>query len=350
MNSQLINNVKMNNREIAAEYNEIQLLDLKDYYSKYESIIRKVKRVQAIAGYPKDKVKEMQLRSMIKRLNGENILAKRTGDQKIIVSITSYPKRLSKAPAAIMSMMMQTVKPDRVILWLGEDECKDYKLPPIFKKLCDAGLEIKYRKDLGVHTRWYYGIKENPNDVVIIMDDDIMYDNYIIEKLMESYKRNPNAVSALCFNRIRFNDDCSIKPYEEWITACRYKNKRLTNQIMAVEVGGTLYPPQALPEEAFNKEVFMTLSPKQDDIWLRIMEVINGTYVVPAQEESKVWGQVIRGTQRNLALGISNMAYGGNDKQLHDILNKYNQWYNEYTLEEIMAADIDVKKLTKRNS
>ena len=56
-----------------------------------------------------------------------NSFKKHSLDKELIVSLTSYPKRFDILPITIQSLLNQTVKPDRIILWLYE---KDYfRLP-----------------------------------------------------------------------------------------------------------------------------------------------------------------------------------------------------------------------------
>ena len=48
--------------------------------------------------------------------------------QKIIVSLTSYPKRFRYLHLTVKSLLLQTVKPDKIILYLGDD-ARDVPLP-----------------------------------------------------------------------------------------------------------------------------------------------------------------------------------------------------------------------------
>jgi hypothetical protein len=63
---------------------------------------------------------------------------------ELIVSLTSYPRRFPILDFAIRSLLNQTVRPDRVILWLAEDDVT--YLPSAVRRL--AGLEIRTCRDL----------------------------------------------------------------------------------------------------------------------------------------------------------------------------------------------------------
>lgn len=328
------------NAEIASKKYLQKLSEMEKDYNSFTSLVNKKKRIKSICKYPKDRILEKAQLEFLRHINGR-ILNTEKREKKITVSITTFPGRIKKAPAAIATMLRQTMMPDKVILWLGEDVFPDRLLPKIYRKLEMAGVEIRFIKDIGVHTRWYYGIKENPDDIVIIADDDVMYKEFVIERLYNSYKRYPNCVSALSFLNMQFTDDCKLMKYEDWYSPMNVK-KVPSYRFMAVESGGVLYPPHILPEEAFNKEVFLKITPKQDDLWLKCMEVINGIKVAPAQINSILHSTVIRGTQRGLALGISNMIENGNDVQMNNILEKYNDFRRDYLLTEIMAYDLDI--------
>jgi len=51
----------------------------------------------------------------------ENALNRRERKTRIIVSLTSYPERFAHIHTALKSIMLQTVKPDKIIVWLDED-------------------------------------------------------------------------------------------------------------------------------------------------------------------------------------------------------------------------------------
>ena len=42
--------------------------------------------------------------------------------KQVIVSVTSYPARINEVVLAIKTIYRQTMLPDKVILWLGEEK------------------------------------------------------------------------------------------------------------------------------------------------------------------------------------------------------------------------------------
>lgn len=326
----------INNLKVEVSALEFRLAELSKETQEFRKMRALKNRIKSLSEYPKDRWQENKQYQFIRGIKGNLLNKDRNRKEKIIVSVTSYPKRIKKAPAALATLFQQTLKPDKIILWLGEDEFPNRKLPPIYKKLQMAGLTIEFRKDIGPHTRWYYAIKENPEALVITVDDDVMYKNHIVETLYKSYQKNPRCVSAMAYATMRFREDGTPKAYGDWYNVDN-ATMNASYRYVALQVGGVLYPPHILPEEAFDLNDIMKLSPKQDDIWLKCMEVRNGVKVVSAQKKSEVYATVVRGTQRGLALGIYNTL--GSDRQLDNILKKYDFLENGNRITHMMMED-----------
>lgn len=330
---------------------EKQLNEANRVLKKYNRFEYAIQRCIAISKWPIDKAKELLLKRELRKgllTNGLNTEIVR--NPRIIVSLTSYPGRINAVPATIASLLKQSVKPDVIILWLAEEQFPKRKLPGIYQFIKDAGVKIAFCHDYRSHKKYYNSFKNFENDIVITVDDDIMYEGDVIEKLYSSYIRYPQAVSALGIQRIRFYDDGKIKNWNEWIGGYIDKERVPSHHFFATGSGGVLYPPGCISKEIFNSSTMMRLCPTHDDLWIKIMEVIQGTKVVSAEKISRTHGTVIRGTQRNLAFGIINLSNEGegNDRQMKAVLDEYDNWYNEATLSEIMAYDLDVSQLTRR--
>ncbi len=274
------NYLKYNNAMRTAELYQKKLRETEKLYGGFKSILLYKQRIKQILQRPMDEVREHQLYKYFDEIGRAGLNNSEKRDKKIIVTMTSYPARINKTPAAIASLLKQTVKPDKIILWLANEDFPDRKLPVIYNKIRNCGVEIKFRPDLKVHMKWYYALSEYPEALVITVDDDIMYENKIVEQLYDSYKKFPKDISALGVDRIRFDDNANILRYEEWIGGYTDTVEVPSHQLFAAGVAGVLYPPYSLPDEAFNQKNLRKLSPTNDDLWLKFMEVIHGTRVV----------------------------------------------------------------------
>lgn len=199
--------------------------------------------------------------------------------ERIIVSLTSYPERFAQIHTALKSIMLQTVKPDKIIVWLDEDVKRECFTPKMHA-LEQYGIEYRTMPgDLKPHKKYIHAMQEFPDDIIITVDDDLIYAKDVIETLMKTHARYPNAVCARRVHKMTKKADGTIASYNDWLGEyCGCDTP--SHALIATGVGGVLYPPHCLYEKAFDEELIMALSLKADDIWLKFMELLNGTYVV----------------------------------------------------------------------
>lgn len=202
--------------------------------------------------------------------------------EKIILSLTSYPARIEKLYKVIQTLLIQTMKADKILVWLSLEEFpqKGRELPSQLMEMKKYGLEIRWCKDLKPHKKYFYVMQEFPDDIIITVDDDVYYSPVLIERLYKSYLRFPFAVSCARANRITLGNDGKTEEYSKWQRVnSEYENKPAMD-LLAVGVGGILYPPKCLPQESFNEETIHQTCLYQDDLWLKIMELKKNVPVV----------------------------------------------------------------------
>ena len=74
-------------------------------------------------------------------------------NETYIVSFTSFPARIEDIWITIETLLRQSFKPDKIILWLAEEQFPDKKLPESLIKLTERGLSIEYCEDLRSHKK-----------------------------------------------------------------------------------------------------------------------------------------------------------------------------------------------------
>ena len=67
-------------------------------------------------------------------------------ENDIIISLTSYASRVQTVHLTIESLLNQTIKPNKIILWLNAPYNSD-NIPQILKKQINRGLEVKFAED-----------------------------------------------------------------------------------------------------------------------------------------------------------------------------------------------------------
>jgi len=231
-------------------------------------------------------------------------------EKKIIVSLTTFPKRINYAYYVIDMMLKQTLKPDKVILVLSKEEFNDITSPDDYLNLEKRGLTILYVDgNIRSYKKYLDVMQYYPDDIVITVDDDIIYPNNLIETLYNSYTKYPQSVSAIRTHKIKYDTTGELLPYKKWMFDYCTTNEP-SHDLMAIGCGGILYPPGCLHTDAFNIDKIKQLCLDADDIWLKIMELRNGTKVCCAGDGSRVIS--ITGSQE-VALSKENLDNDRND-------------------------------------
>lgn len=241
-------------------------------------------------------------------------------DEEIIISFTSFPARFNSVYYSVRALLNQTLKPDRIILWLAEEECKDISLPKCLENLKKYGLEVKYASEnLRPHNKLYHTLRKYPEAIVITVDDDIIYDSKLVERL---YKAHINNQRCVCCNMAHEITLVNSLPdlYDNWNGGAINKNG-ISNYYVALGVGGVLYPSNCFDEEYFDASLIKSLSLSADDLWLKITELRLGIPVLKINKVSKI-PFVVGGSQK-VALGHENNGMKKNDIIMKKLCEHY---------------------------
>jgi hypothetical protein len=239
----------------------------------------------------------------------------------VICSITTFPARINSVWIPIECIFRQTIRPDRVILWLSQEQFPDRKLPQSLMDLVKRGLEIEFCDgDLKAHKKYLYALEKFPEAYVITFDDDLFYDSNAIDNLMALKQKYPNAIVTNRAHRITFTPDGKICPYRKWQhnVACIQPSHAL----VATGGCGTLYEKRLLHADVTNTEHIKALSFFADDLWLKVMALMNHTMVVTNRRYGK--DPIIVGKTQTEKLVATNVLQGGNDEQLRKTMAHYN--------------------------
>lgn len=124
--------------------------------------------------------------------------------ERIIVSLTTWSKRIGNIPVVLETIFNQTRQPDFVVLNLAYDEI----IPADVQHYIDLHkIEINRVPDTKVYKKLIPTLKKYPNDCVISIDDDWLYPPKMIADFIEVHKQYPdNPISG---NRVvLFNMQC----------------------------------------------------------------------------------------------------------------------------------------------
>lgn len=253
---------------------------------------------------------------------------------KIIVSLTSYPKRIKGVYHVIESLYKQTVPADEIILWLSREEFEEQQrsLPIELQGMLGRnGFKVEWvLGNLKSHKKYFYVLQRSKEDVVITVDDDVYYHSHMIEDLVTSYKEHPNAISARNVHVV-LKDHGDLAHYDEWGWHVRRMRNQKRQDLCAIGVGGILYPPGCAAQRWFDTELINGMARNQDDLWLLYNEMLDAVpvvYIGGSQNDV-----LIEGSQ-DIGLSQSNVNGGENDKCLLKLsewakkthTKQYNEW------------------------
>lgn len=235
---------------------------------------------------------------------------------KVIISLTSFPKRITEIPNVIETLFEQNHKPDLIILWLAESQFPNRTIPPSLSELEGRGLIINFCDDLKSYKKYYYTMLQFPDSIVVNVDDDGYYPSNMLQNLMQLHELYPDAICANRVHKMVFNNNGKLLPYNQW--KHNYKGiKKPSHLLVPTGFGGTLYPPGSLHTDVFNKDLFKELAFYADDLWLKVMAYRKGTKVVTNATFNKDF--VTLGQTQKVRLVDQNVANAKNDGQLKSI-------------------------------
>ena len=231
--------------------------------------------------------------------------------KRLIVSLTSYPKRFRTLPLVLNSIMSQSILPDKIILWIENKDKK--KLPSTVLNF--KGVDIEFCKNgLFSYKKIIPLLKKYRNSYVITLDDDVIYFKDTIEKLVSNSRKFPNDVIANCIHKIRVKKRYPIS-YKLWSRNYR----KQTKLAFFTGAAGVLYPPNCFYKDVLKKNYFRSLAPYADDIWLNWMAKLNKTNIRFSNiYKNYEYIKIIKG-----GLYQRNFKNSYNDIQIKNMIKKY---------------------------
>lgn len=266
------------------------------------------------------KLRHEALRFRVKRAGYVCGLNREPREKKIIVSLTSYPARFPCIEWCLKSLFLQSMKADRIILWLGSDS-KEEEIACL-RRFEPYGLEIRRDENNNYrsHKKYLYALREFPEDLVITVDDDLIYPRDLIASLYEMHEKYPSSIVARRVHRITWENDRQAKTYTAWEGECE-SIRTPSFQLLPTTGAGALFPPHALAGDYDRTDLIRQYAFTADDIWLKFMAVMNGTKTVWAPNRMQMPTTINLAQKENLAQ--INVEQNRNDRCFGDLLALY---------------------------
>lgn len=244
------------------------------------------------------------------------------------MSLTTIPERIRSIHLCLDSLLRQSRKPDRIVLWLNHTEVPGRprltpdSLPEALGRLVRRGLTIEWCENIGPHCKLLPALRRFPHARIVTADDDILYSCEWLETLVWAHAREPELIHCHRGHLMRFDAEGRILPYVEWRRQATATSDASID-LFPTGVGGVLYAPGDLSPEVFNEEALRELCPRADDIWFRAMSLLRGKRCKLVPRSPFKEHQCELKVSRRGGLRRDNVAGGGNDRQIAAVAARY---------------------------
>ena len=233
----------------------------------------------------------------------------------VIISLTSFPGRIDKVYLCINSLLRQSVRADKIILWLAKEQFPSGNIPKKLSDLINEQFEIRYCDDLKSYKKIFYTAQEYKDDVIITVDDDTLYPEDWLVELVKTYQSNRDKVCCYRAHKMTLENG-HIGSYSSWVglSPDEVGPSRL---LVPIGVGGVLYPPHYFDAVEFDFSLIREMCPTADDLWLKAIGLKNGYEAVKVYPNSKEWF-TIKSSQRESVMQ-SNVGKNLNDVSMKNL-------------------------------
>jgi hypothetical protein len=238
-----------------------------------------------------------------------------------VISLTTIPPRIARLHLCIESLFRQTLKPDRIVLWLNSKQFAGAdSIPRRLRLQQQRGLEIRFCDTTWPHKKLLYSLEDHPDAVIVTSDDDFLHRRSWLRDLWESHLADPSLIVCHRARLISFTETEDLAPYNTW----PLESSRMvvpSDLVFPTGAGGVLYPPRSLHRHVLDFDLAKRLCPTNDDIWFKAMAVRQGTR---CRALTPSWRRAheIRGSQAT-ALWQTNLTRKENDTQLRDVMEHF---------------------------
>ena len=232
---------------------------------------------------------------------------------QLVVSLTSYPPRYGTLHKTLKSLLLQTIKADRTVLWIAEGDMTS--LPEEVRRLVWSGLEIRPCTDLRSYNKIIPALNLWPEAYIVTADDDLYYPPDWLETLVRGVVPGEKVIVCRRAHLPR-RTATGFAPYSEWHWDI-VTDGGIRTDLFPTGVGGVIYPPRSLPPETLDEVRIRSLCPTADDIWLFWMGSTSGARY---RQVGGGFSQITWAGSQTATLASVNCE-SGNDDQLRALMS-----------------------------
>jgi len=244
------------------------------------------------------------------------------GETELIVSFTSYSKRIHDVHLVVESIAEQALKANRLILWLDEDEFTLETIPLVLHRQIKRGLEVRFCPNYKSYKKIIPTLEVFPDANIITIDDDILYPYDMIEILIREHKQDSTCILGFRAHKVKMESNGALKPYVEWEYETYDNNSG--NLIFLTSGAGTFFPKACFDDEVLNSNVFMSICPSADDVWLKAMALLSQRKCKKVSDGRDFWKRFML-IKKNQDIGLFNLNVidSFNDEQIKSVFERY---------------------------
>ncbi len=236
---------------------------------------------------------------------------------KYIITLTSFPKRISSIHLVIESLLNQTIKPSKIYLNIGADEIKDRSwLPNKLTVLEQKGLIINFvKRTKHQYDKFLHICSDSAHLPIVMVDDDVIYPPRSMEYLLKKHYKYPELVVSNRPHKILLNNNGSISNYKLWTKEVHEVDPCFS--IFPTGAGGVLYPVKFFDELVCDEKAILRCAPYADDIWLKGCSIVKNIKAICSDMlTNERWYYQYTPVMEEDALHKINVDKNLNDKQI----------------------------------
>lgn len=237
----------------------------------------------------------------------------------VVLSLTSWEKRLDVLPLALYCLVNQSVWPARFEVWLTEADRE--RLPSEVRTLfSNMGVQFRITEDYRSHKKWLPALREHADRFIVTADDDTLYPRHWLKWLLRDLEPEEEVSVAHMCNQVTFDQEGNIKPYEDWIKGRDVPPGTSSDSFFAIGYGGQVLHRDWFSDPFLDPELIFDLCPKNDDIWLAFALRMSGI----STRNSRVYLPLLEvANTYDTSLQRYNLERGLNDEQIQDTMEAF---------------------------
>lgn len=198
---------------------------------------------------------------------------------KIILSCTSIYSRLDMFYYCVQSLLNQTLKPDLFLINVSKESFfKEGEIEEIPDWLKRDDITINWVEDTRSYRKLIPALDyADQEDLIITVDDDVLYSKTLVEDLVEQGKKHPDKIVCGRGRQMKKNI------WGQWQNYANWKGVKKPTQginIIPIGVGGVVYRKELLDMKFLKDENYLHIAKTTDDLWFKMASLRNKTDVL----------------------------------------------------------------------